>query len=109
MEAPHKQPRITEHPINIVVKNNEAATLSCKADGRPSPVIEWFKDGEKLRITDNRVILPSGSLFFLHVRADAGQENYENSDSGTYYCVARNELGRAKSHPARLEVTGKSS
>ncbi|KAI1303003.1 Roundabout -like protein 2 [Halotydeus destructor] len=96
-----KHARITEHPTDVVVKSNEAATLNCKAEGKPPPVIEWFKDGEKLRITDNRVVLPSGSLFFLHVRVS---QELEDRDIGTYWCVARNEVGRAKSHSAVLRV-----
>ena len=98
--APHKHPRIIEHPTNVVVKMNEAATLTCKASGKPPPQIEWFKDGEKLTVTDNRVILPNGSLYFLHARVS--QEN----DTGTYFCVARNDVGRVKSQTAVLEVSG---
>lgn len=105
--SPHKAPKITENPANTVVKRNEAATLGCKADGKPSPTIEWFKDGVKLRITDNRVVLPSGSLFFLHARVGPEETGETEADTGTYWCVARNEVGRAKSQNAILEVAGK--
>jgi len=44
--------------------------------------------------------LPNGSLYFLHARVS--QEN----DTGTYFCVARNDAGRAKSGTAVLEVSG---
>ncbi|OTF83996.1 hypothetical protein BLA29_008411 [Euroglyphus maynei] len=37
------------------------------------------------------------SLFFLHVNA-------RNGDTGSYYCLARNEVGRAKSNNATLDV-----
>ena len=77
--------------------------MTCKTEGNPPPVIEWFKDGDKLRVTDNRIILPNGSLYFLHV-VDDGYE----TDEGTYHCVAKNEAGRAKSGSASLTLAGQS-
>ena len=77
--------------------------MTCKTDGNPPPVIEWFKDGDKLRVTDNRIILPNGSLYFLHV-----VDNTFESDEGTYHCIAKNEAGRAKSGSASLILAGQS-
>ncbi|RWS13373.1 Roundabout-like protein 1 [Dinothrombium tinctorium] len=91
-------PRITEHPLDVVVKRHEPVTLNCNADGSPKPTIEWYKDGEKVRTTENRMILMSGSLFFLHV--------IHNKDTGVYWCVARNEIGKARSRNASLDIAG---
>lgn len=62
-------PRITEHPMDVMVPRHDPATLNCKADGSPSPVIDWFKDGEKLKVESgsHRMVLPAGGLFFLKV------------------------------------------
>ncbi|XP_031651305.1 roundabout homolog 2-like isoform X6 [Oncorhynchus kisutch] len=99
------QPRIAEHPSDLIVSKGEPATLNCKAEGRPSPTVEWYKDGERVE-TDkddprsHRMLLPSGSLFFL--RIVHGRRS--KPDEGSYVCVARNYLGEAVSRNASLEV-----
>ncbi|XP_073440552.1 roundabout homolog 1 isoform X1 [Dendrobates tinctorius] len=98
-------PRIVEHPSDLIVSKGEPATLNCKAEGRPAPSIEWYKGGERVD-TDkddprsHRMLLPSGSLFFL--RIVHGRKS--RPDEGVYVCVARNYLGEAVSHNASLEV-----
>ncbi|XP_042564624.1 roundabout homolog 2 isoform X2 [Clupea harengus] len=98
-------PRIVEHPSDLIVSKGEPATLNCKAEGRPSPTVEWYKDGERVE-TDkddprsHRMLLPSGSLFFL--RIVHGRRS--KPDEGAYVCVARNYLGEATSRNASLEV-----
>uniref|UniRef100_A0AAQ4PNH3 Roundabout, axon guidance receptor, homolog 1 (Drosophila) n=1 Tax=Gasterosteus aculeatus aculeatus TaxID=481459 RepID=A0AAQ4PNH3_GASAC len=98
-------PRIVEHPSDLIVSKGEPATLNCKAEGRPTPTVEWYKDGERVETDrDNprsqRMLLPSGSLFFL--RIVHGRRS--KPDEGSYICVARNYLGEAASHNASLEV-----
>ncbi|XP_013886716.1 roundabout homolog 3 [Austrofundulus limnaeus] len=98
-------PRIIEHPSDLIVSKGEPATLNCKAEGRPTPTVEWYKDGERVE-TDredprsHRMLLPSGSLFFL--RIVHGRRS--KPDEGVYICVARNYLGEAVSRNASLEV-----
>ncbi|KAM7399075.1 hypothetical protein PAMP_018368 [Pampus punctatissimus] len=102
-------PRIVEHPSDLIVSKGEPATLNCKAEGRPTPTVEWYKDGERVE-TDkddsrsHRMLLPSGSLFFL--RIVHGRRS--KPDEGAYVCVARNYLGEAVSRNASLEVASDS-
>ncbi|PWA22091.1 hypothetical protein CCH79_00010259 [Gambusia affinis] len=97
-------PRIVEHPSDLIVSKGEPATLNCKAEGRPTPTVEWYKDGERVE-TDkddprsHRMLLPTGSLFFL--RIVHGRRS--KPDEGAYVCVARNYLGEAVSRNASLE------
>ncbi|KFQ01245.1 Roundabout 1, partial [Phalacrocorax carbo] len=85
-------PRIVEHPSDLIVSKGEPATLNCKAEGR----LETDKDDPR----SHRMLLPSGSLFFL--RIVHGRKS--RPDEGVYVCVARNYLGEAVSHNASLEV-----
>lgn len=59
------RPRIIEHPADAVAAKEEPLTLNCKAAGRPPPEITWYHNGSPLGLSDRRVILPEGSLFFL--------------------------------------------
>lgn len=103
-------PRIVEDPSDLIVSKGEPATLNCKAEGRPIPAIEWYKDGERVE-TDrddprsHRMLLPSGALFFL--RIVHGRRS--KPDEGVYTCVARNYLGEAVSRNASLDVASKAA
>ena len=95
------------------------------ADGYPEPKYTWYKDGEIVLTApsspkSHRVILPTGSLFFLNVRQNKkeqvfffylGKINLESfvwvlQDSGIYWCEAANSVGKARSRNATLEVAG---
>ncbi|XP_072094473.1 roundabout homolog 1 isoform X1 [Mobula birostris] len=98
-------PEIVEHPTDLAVFRGEPATLNCRAEGRPQPVIEWYRNGERVETSKDdpqsqRTLLPHGSLFFYQLN----QGRKGKSDEGIYTCVARNHLGYALSKNASLYV-----
>ncbi|KAL5019774.1 hypothetical protein ScPMuIL_002666 [Solemya velum] len=98
-------PRITKHPEDRYVAKNMPDTLYCAAEGDPTPVITWYRDGQKV-ITDNenpkshRMLLQNGDLFFLRVIHNKNNK----PDVGVYYCNATNIHGSAISRNATLQI-----
>ncbi|KAH7945482.1 hypothetical protein HPB49_011244 [Dermacentor silvarum] len=96
-----RAPRITEQPVDVVVRKHEPVTLRCGADGDPAPRIAWFHDGRPVRDSATRMVLPEGQLFFLHV-----QHSRREQDTGLYWCTATNALGASRSRNASVELAG---
>ncbi|CAL4192493.1 unnamed protein product, partial [Meganyctiphanes norvegica] len=95
-------PIIKEHPQSIVARRNDPATLNCAAAN--ADTIRWYRDGHEVSVSptdprSHRVLLPSGSLFFLRVSTSRRE-----TDAGTYWCVATNDRGAVRSHNATLMV-----
>lgn len=76
-----------EVPKFTKVAMDSVVTLICNADGKPTPVISWFR-GNQLIKSKRHEILPSGSLRISGVQP---------TDSGDYTCRARNRFGTASS------------
>ncbi|KAL3223040.1 hypothetical protein MRX96_004863 [Rhipicephalus microplus] len=94
-----RSPRITEQPVDVVVRKHEPMTLRCGADGDPPPRIAWYHDGRPVRNSATRMVLPEGQLFFLQV-----QHSRREQDTGLYWCTATNAVGTVRSRNASVEL-----
>ncbi|XP_015464281.3 roundabout homolog 2 isoform X1 [Astyanax mexicanus] len=98
-------PRIVHHPSDVVVREGNPATLSCRAEGNPEPSIQWLRNGipmepEKMDGQSRPMVLPEGSLFFLSVVPGRKSQSHE----AVYACIARNSAGTATSRNASLHI-----
>ncbi|KAF4070357.1 hypothetical protein AMELA_G00284580 [Ameiurus melas] len=89
-------PVIKVPPRNLVNVTGSSAVFLCEVFAFPMALVEWRKDGKE-------VVLP-GDDPHISVQSRGGPQKYELSswlqiedatrdDSGTYRCVAKNELG----------------
>ncbi|XP_053674743.1 peroxidasin [Anopheles nili] len=85
---PEAPPRIVLGPENQNVKIGSTLTLECEADGNPLPHIWWKKDGLPVNETSQ--------VYFSDDAIELTIDHAQESDSGTYVCVAENELGIAE-------------
>ncbi|KAM6298178.1 myelin-associated glycoprotein [Podargus strigoides] len=76
------EPRVLEVSGPGEAMEGSAVELGCTAEGRPLPLLSWFRDGEVLReepvSTGLKLVLP----------------RLEPDDAGIYSCVAENRHGR---------------
>ncbi|RWS25342.1 Muscle M-line assembly protein unc-89-like protein [Leptotrombidium deliense] len=93
---PSTPPRFVKDVSDTSAFEGESTFLEVIVSGTPKPIVEWYKDGEKLftkidsKNDDNRWRLTFQSL--------------KEEDGGEYYCVARNKVGQATSQTAYLDV-----
>ncbi|MDX9789542.1 MAG: choice-of-anchor V domain-containing protein [Candidatus Kapabacteria bacterium] len=88
----NSQPVITKQPLAQTKCEDEAFTLSIEADGLDN-VYEWFFNGQKL--TDETSV-------------NYSVEKSSQSNSGTYYCIVKNNCGvPVKSNEVEIVINPK--
>ncbi|KAM4548643.1 hemicentin-1 isoform 1-T1 [Odontesthes bonariensis] len=76
----------SEMPNEMGVLLNKSIQLICKAQGTPTPTIQWLKDGKVINVGNEGLrVSPDGSTLTV-TRANP-------ADSGKYTCVATNAAG----------------
>lgn len=78
------------------MRGNSAAFV-CIANGTPTPVMSWLKDGQTL--------LPGPHLVLLNLNTTVQITYPRVNDTGRYTCVANNTAGQASRH-FNLKVLG---
>ncbi|XP_074523985.1 obscurin [Halichoeres trimaculatus] len=82
-------PSIQVPTEDLCVEPGQTATFTAVVTGRPTPVIQWYKDEEELAASENVVMVQHGARFSLSIMCPEGE------DSGIYTCFAYNDSGQA--------------
>lgn len=91
------EPVITVSPSDMNVISPLSVTLSCEAEGKPTPVITWQFKGTTISIT--------GSKYSQNTRGHLTVSVQSIADEGTYKCIATNKHATA-SKSAVIRVQG---
>ncbi|XP_006511371.1 immunoglobulin superfamily DCC subclass member 4 isoform X3 [Mus musculus] len=83
------------HPESQIVEENGTARFECHTKGLPAPIITWEKDQVTVPEESRLITLPNGVLQILDV---------QDSDAGSYRCVATNSARQRFSQEASLTV-----
>nr|XP_029131880.1 limbic system-associated membrane protein-like [Labrus bergylta] len=70
------------------IRENSRVTVTCSCDANPAPEYTWYK-------VNGRELSKESELVFSSV---------QSSDSGRYYCKAKNDLGERTSGYVKVEV-----
>ncbi|XP_076009237.1 obscurin [Genypterus blacodes] len=90
-------PSIQVSTEDLCVEPGQSAVFTAIITGKPTPTIEWFKDGDELTASENVQIVQRGARCSVTIVCPEGE------DRGIYTCVAYNDTGHA-SCQAQLTV-----
>lgn len=96
-------PIILNNNKHFLIYRGFSNFLECKVDGAPLPSVEWFTNsGNKVQsfTTSQSGVYQKNS--FIHFN------NVDDSDTGEYICVAKNELGQT-SYSIKVTVLNKTT
>ncbi|CAN0028370.1 peroxidasin homolog isoform X1 [Lampetra fluviatilis] len=82
-------PVFTTSPTDVASVAGRDVQILCSAQGEPTPIITWSKDGVQLTESGKFHLTAEG---FLTIR-DVGP-----ADQGRYECIARNSIGHASTN-----------
>ncbi|XP_059156941.1 tyrosine-protein phosphatase Lar-like isoform X3 [Physella acuta] len=95
-DLPAGFPKIEVNPKLKSVEKDKQISLNCEVSGDPTPTVLWLKDNLPVDTTDPRVsVSETGTLIIEHA---------QESDEGTFECVAENEFGSTYSYRAMLYI-----
>ncbi|XP_062854783.1 hemicentin-1 [Trichomycterus rosablanca] len=82
-------PPVVEGDVHVsqLVSRGGLVVLNCPVRGNPAPVLNWFKDGRLVQVSDRLYRLQNGSLALYRATVE---------DTAVYSCVAENEAGSAE-------------
>ena len=83
-------PVFTTHPMNQEEVINNSFTVECRAEGFPTPSIQWYHNNTTITNSSNRYIVETTSMNSITsiVRVIMA----EFTDSGVYHCEANSSV-----------------
>lgn len=69
---------------SLTVERGYNLILICTVVGKPTPLITWKRNGERIKNDTRHLLLPSGVLLVRQV---------DNKQAGQYKCIASNIVG----------------
>ena len=87
VEAPAIAEEQDAAPINVV--EDDELSLTVTVSGKPKPEVTWFKDGKRVRDSNQVNIESKGDKFSLAI------PKIKPDDSGSYKCEVKNKAGTA--------------
>ncbi|KAM9385812.1 obscurin [Pholidichthys leucotaenia] len=85
-------PSIQVPTEDLCVEPGQPSTFTAIVTGRPTPSIQWFKDGEELDANENVKIVQHGARCSVTIVCTGAEDN------GIYTCFAHNDSGHASCH-----------
>ena len=71
--------------LGYTVKEGEVAHIECRASGKPRPTVEWYKDGNFLKVQrSDKMVVTAQAITIMSVQL---------ADHGKYKCKATNKNG----------------
>lgn len=87
-------PRVLDQPTDRSAQVKEELELVCSVRGRPTPVVQWLKNGDVIRPNDYMQVVNGHNLRILGLI---------ESDAGMFQCVGTNAAGSVQA-AARLQI-----
>ncbi|XP_059149392.1 peroxidasin homolog [Physella acuta] len=94
-----EKPTIVKEPKSVDVTFGNTVYFNCEAKGFPEPEITWLHNDNVIQDTesDRYKVMEDGTLMI---------EDAQNSDTGTYECMATNAMGMTKTNKVELRYIG---
>lgn len=92
-------PTISFDQENIEI--GEMLELTCYAQGGPGNTLQWFKDGMRLRSSQDELSIETNVSQHASISSTLTIDSLSVNDQGNYTCVVRNAAGK-ESHSEML-------
>lgn len=87
-------PKFIESPQDKIALEKDELELNCSIRGKPTPIIQWLKNGDVITPNDYMKVVGGHNLRILGLI---------NTDAGMFQCIGSNPAGSVQA-AARLQI-----